>query len=59
MQEQELMLNHRTLNKMEIKSVAQYHKLHKIFPILAGKATKETDMSKLPQRVTKPEKKDK
>ncbi len=38
------------------KSIAQYHKLHKILPILAGKWAKKTDVKKLPERVKKPKK---
>lgn len=41
---------------MKIKSIAQYHKLHKILPRLAGKLAKQTDITKLPERV-KPKKK--
>jgi hypothetical protein len=37
---------------MPFKSVAQYHKLHKTIPAIAGRMAKETDLSKLPPRLT-------
>lgn len=36
---------------MKIKSIAQYHKLHKMFPRMAGLAAKETDVTKLPLKM--------